>query len=237
MTVENRVKSQLIKSRRRLLAEVVLVAAFVCLPESILCRAQEPRPRHDFQGWADLYASHPLNQRIDFQISGGLRYGDDQGHLIYHRISSGFAFHWHRFITIEPYYLHSVSDTIFGPQTSENRLALAITTATSWKHWEISDRNSGERRFLEAARDWRYRNRVELRRPVTALHKQISVFAWDEVFYSSTPNKWYRNRIALGAGRKLSNRISVDIYYLRQNDGITRPGDLNTLGISIKTRF
>ncbi len=230
-------KAPFLRLRPRRSAEVILVAVFGLIPGAILCRAQNVRPHHDLQAWADLYASHPLNTKTDFQISTGIRYGDDQGHLIYHRISSGFAFHWHKFITIEPYYLHSVSDTIFGPQTSENRLALAITAATSWKHWEISDRNSGERRFIESARDWRYRNRVELRRPVTGLHKQISVFVWDEVFYSSTPNKWYRNRIALGAGRKLSNRISVDVYYLRQNDGITRPGDLNALGISIKTRF
>ena len=223
--------------RRCLPAQAILIAAFSLLPSAILCRAQNVRPHHDFQAWADLYASHPLNIKTDFQISTGIRYGDDQGHLIYRRITSGFAFHWHRFFTVEPYYQYSVSDTIFGPQTAENRVALAIVSATSWKRWEISDRNAGERRFIGSARDWRYRNRVELRRPVTALHKQISVFVWDEVFYSSTPNKWYRNRVALGAGRKINSRISIDIYYLRQNDGITRPGDLNTLGMAVRTRF
>ena len=230
-------KIQLIKSRRRLLAEITLVAVFGLLPAARLCRAQDPRPHHDFQAWADLYGSHALNEKTDFELSAGIRYGDDQGHLIYHRIASGLAFHWHRLFTIQPYYQYSVSDTIFGPQTSENRLALAITTATSWKHWDISDRNSGERRFIGIARDWRYRNRAELRRPVTVLGKQMSVFAWDEIFYSSTLDKWYRNRIAVGAGRRLSRRLSIDLYYLHQNDAYTRPGDLNTLGISIKTRF
>lgn len=227
----------MINSRLRLLAEVILIAALGLLPAAKLCRAQDPRPHHDFQAWADLYGSHPLNEKTDFEVSAGIRYGDDQGHLIYHRIASGLAFHWHRLFTIQPYYQYSVSDTIFGPQTSENRLALAITTATSWKHWEISDRNSGERRFIGSARDWRYRNRAELRRPVTVLGKQMSVFAWDEVFYSSTLDKWYRNRIALGAGRRLSRRLSIDLYYVHQNDAYTRPGDLNTVGISIKTRF
>ncbi|HEX5411025.1 MAG TPA: DUF2490 domain-containing protein [Terriglobia bacterium] len=229
-------KAQFLRLRSRRSAEVILVVLGL-IPGAVLCRAQTPRPRHDFQAWADLYGSHPLNDKIDFQISTGLRYGDDQGHLIYRRITSGFAFHWHRFFTIEPYYQYSVSDTIFGPETPEHRLAVAATVGTSWKRWEISDRNLGERRFIGAARDWRYRNRVELRRHITALRKRISVFAWDEVFYSSTINRWYRNRIALGAGRRISNRISVDLYYLHQNDGVSRPGDLNTLGVSIRTRF
>lgn len=230
-------KSQFLQLRRSQLTEVILVAALGLIPGAMLCRAQDPRPRHDIQAWADLYGTHPLSERIDFEVSGGLRYGDDQGHLIYHRIASGFAFHWHKLLTIAPYYQYSVSDTIFGPQQSENRLAVAATAAASWKRWEISDRNLGERRFIEAARDWRYRNRVELRRPVKVLHKQMSVFTWDEVFYSSTLNKWYRNRVALGAGRRLGRKLSIDLYYVHQNDGYSRPGDLNSLGISIKTRF
>ncbi|HEV2246189.1 MAG TPA: DUF2490 domain-containing protein [Terriglobia bacterium] len=230
-------KTPFLQLRPRRSAEVILVAVFGLIPGAILCRAQDPRPSHDFQAWADLYESHTLNEKTDFEVSAGIRYGDDQGHLIYHRIASGLAFHWHRVFTIQPYYQYSVSDTIFGRQTSENRLALAITTATSWKDWEISDRNLGERRFIGSARDWRYRNRAELRRPVTVLGKQISVFAWDEVFYSSTLDKWYRNRVALGAGRRLSRKLSIDLYYVHQNDAYTRPGDLNSLGISIKTRF
>jgi Protein of unknown function (DUF2490) len=230
-------KRQFLKWRRCLPAEVFIIAAICFLPGAILCQAQEPRPRHDFQAWADLNASHPLNEKTDFLVSGGLRYGDDQGHLIYRRITSGFAFHWHRFFTIEPYYQYSVSDTIFGPQTSENRLALAATLGTSWKRWEVSDRSLGERRFIETVRDWRYRNRVEFRRDIVMARKRLNVFAWDEVFYSSTLNKWYRNRFAVGAGRKVNSRISIDIYYLRQNDGYSLPGDLNALGVTLKTRF
>jgi len=230
-------KIQLCNLRLRLPAEVIVLAAFGLVPGAILCRAQDPRPHHDFQGWVDLYASHPLNEKTAFQISTGLRYGDDQGHLIYRRIASGLAFHWHKFFTMEPYYQYSVSDTIFGPQTPEHRVAVAASIGNAWKRWEVSDRNLGERRFIGTARDWRYRNRLELRREIVLARRKLSVFAWDEVFYSSTLNKWYRNRIALGAGRKISNRVSIDIYYVRQYDGITRPGDLNTLGMAIRTRF
>lgn len=212
-------------------------ASLAFFPQLLFGQASRQYPRRDFQGWTALSVAHPLSESTELLVGGELRYGDDQGHTIYRKISSGFAFHWHRFVTLEPYYQYSVSDSLTGAITPENRIAFAATAGTPWKRWELSDRNTGERRFLENARDWRYRNRVELRRPVTVFRSQMSVFAWDEVFYSSTFGKWYRNRFAVGAGRRLSRRVSIDVFYVRQNDGVSRPGDLNALGMTFRTRF
>ena len=230
-------KVQWSRWRRRLPVGVVLGAALALFPQALFGQATNQYPRRDFQTWLDFSATHQLNENTDLLIGAGLRYGNDQGHLIYRRISSGFAFHWHKFLTLEPYYQYVVSDSLSGPITPENRLAFAATVGTSWKGWYVGDRNLGERRFLVNGRDWRYRNRVELRRGVSVFSRQLSVFTWDEVFYSSIVGKWYRNRFALGAGRKLSNRVSIDLYYLRQNDGYSHPGDLNGLGVTLKTQF
>ena len=129
-----------------------------------------------------------------------------------------------------------MSDPLSGSYSHENRLILAATVGVPWKRWYFSDRNQGERRFLQNRRSWRYRNRVEFRRPIRIVWKQLSVFAWDEVYYSTTAGR-YRNRLALGAGRKLSRRFSIDIFYVRQNDGYSHPGDLNGLGMTIKSHF
>jgi len=184
-----------------------------------------------------LDGTHPLSKKADFLLGAGVRYGNDQGHLIYRRVTTGFAFHLCRFLTLEPYYQYSVGDSFSGPLTPENRLAFATTVGVPWKRWRVSDRNLGERRFMVSGQEWRYRNRVELRRPIAILRKQLSVFAWDEVYYSSTLRRWYRNRLALGAGRRLTDKISVDIFYVHQNDGYSRPGDLNGVGMTLKTRF
>ena len=184
-----------------------------------------------------LNGTHRLSDKVDFRLGGGIRYGNDQGHLIYRRVTTGVAFHLHRLLTLEPYYQYSVGDSLSGALTPENRLAVATTLAVPWKRWLLSDRNLGERRFLTNGREWRYRNRVEIRRPVAIFRKRLSVFAWDEVYYSSNIHRWYRNRLALGAGRKLTERISVDIFYVHQNDGYSHPGDLNGVGMSLKTRF
>ena len=225
------------RRRRRLAVEVMLAAAIGLIPKALFGQASQLLPRQDFQAWMSFNAAHALSEKTDFLLSAGVRYGNDQGHLSYRRVTTGFAFRWHRFFTFEPYYQYSVSDSIFGPLTPENRLAMQTTVGVPWKRWLISDRNRGEWRFRENQRSWRYRNRMEFRRPMVVVHRELSVFAWDEVYYSSRAGRWYRNRFALGAGRRLSRKVSIDIFYVHQNDGYSHPGNLNGLGMTIRTRF
>ncbi len=215
----------------------MLAVAVVLFPERLFCQAAHQLPHHDFQSWTSFDAFHPLSESTDFLLSTGIRYSDRLGHLNYRRITTGFAFRWGKFFTFEPYYQYSVSDSFSGRIRHENRLAFATTVGAPWRRWNISDRNLGERRLREDLRSWRYRNRVELRRSIAAVRKQWSVFTWDEVYYSSRAGRWYRNRLALGVGRRLSNRISADVFYVHQNDGYSRPGDLNGLGLTLRARF
>lgn len=223
--------------RRRPPVGVVLALAVALFPEVLFAQGISGSPRRDFQAWTSFRATHPLHKKIGFFIGAGLRYGNDQGHLSYRRITTGFAFHWRRILTIQPYYQHSISDSFSGPLKPENRLALATVVAVPWKLWRVSDRNLGERRFLAKGRAWRYRNRVEFRRPIAIVREQLSVFAWDEVYYSSRARRWYRNRFALGMGRRLTREISIDVFYVHQNDGYSHPGDLNGVGMSLRTLF
>lgn len=220
-----------------LVLPLLALLAVPLFPNSLLGQKGPVIPRRDFQIWMSFDAAHPLSERVDFLLSTGIRYSNDLGHLSYRRITTGFAFRWHKYFTFEPFYQYSVSDSIFGPLTPENRLGFATTVGAPWKRWWISDRNRGEWRFRENRRSWRYRNRVEFRRPMVIVHKELSVFAWNEVYYSSLAGRWYRNRLALGAGRRVGKRVSIDVFYVHQNDGFSRPGDLNGLGMTIRTLF
>lgn len=217
--------------------EVMLAVGAALLPNVLFCQAGQQLPRQDFEARTELDAAHPLSKSTDFLLGTELHFSRDQGHLVYRKIGTGFAFRWYKFLTLEPYYQYSLSDATAGRFSHENRLALATTVGAPWKRWYVSDRNLGERRFQETRRSWRYRNRLEFRRPIRVERKLLSVFVWDEVYYSSIEHKWYRNRVALGAGRRLSRMISVEIYYLHQNDGYSRPGDLDGIGMTISTVF
>jgi len=231
------VKTQNSIRRRRPPFCVVLALAVALFPEALFAQDANGSLQSDSQAWTSFRAAHQLRKKMGLFMGAGLRYGSDLGHLNYRRITTGFAFRWDRILTIQPYYQYSLSDSFSGQVKPENRVAVATILAVPWKLWQLSDRNLGERRFLVDAQSWRYRNRVEFRRPITIIRERLSVFAWDEVFYSSKLRRWYRNRFALGMGRRLTREISIDVFYVHQNDGYSHPGDLNALGMSFNTRF
>jgi Protein of unknown function (DUF2490) len=231
------VKVQNPRWRHLLPAKAILAVSVALFPKALSCQAVPQLPRQDFETRTYIDAAHSLSKNTDFLLGGGLHISRDQGHIVYRRLSTGFAFHWRRFLTAEPYYQYSYSDEAGNTFQTENRLAFATTVGAPLKHWELSDRNLGERRFIVNKQEWRYRNRLEFRHPVSIERRQLSVFVWDEVSYSSRAGRWYRNRLALGASRKLTRRVSIEAYYLHQNDGFSRPGNLDGIEMTLMTRF
>ena len=47
----------------------------------------------------------------------------------------------------------------------------------------------------------------------------------------------YRNRFAAGATKVFNKHYTQDFYYLRQNDGVSVPGDLNVIGTTLRFRL
>ena len=65
----------------------------------------------------------------------------------------------------------------------------------------------------------------------------LQLFASDEVFYDWSFDAWVRNRFAVGVSRKFNKYFTGDLYYMRQNDGRSRPGDLHIIGATYRLRF
>ncbi len=62
----------------------------------------------------------------------------------------------------------------------------------------------------------RYRNRLMFDLPL-GTDDNWHVFADDEVFYDFAVSRWNQNRIRVGGGIRLSNRLLLDVYFLEQN--------------------
>jgi hypothetical protein len=61
----------------------------------------------------------------------------------------------------------------------------------------------------------------------------MNIFLSEEVFYDRRLNSWFRNRMAVGVDKPLSKRLLLEIYYLRQNDGMSLPGDFHVIGATL----
>jgi hypothetical protein len=103
--------------------------------------------------------------------------------------------------------------------------------------YTLSDRNQFERRLRAAGDSTRYRNRIQIEHPLKVGKTSVQLFASEEVFYDWSVDDWVRNRFAVGVSRKFNQHFTGDLYYMRQNDGRSRPGDLNIIGVTYRIRL
>jgi hypothetical protein len=195
-------------------------------------------PRHDTQEWNDVQVSVALSKQIDFLLLGTLRIGRNVSHPVDERIGSGFALRVGKYLTITPSYLHITTQPTKFVHVYENRLSFAGTFRLPLKHFILTDRNLFERRLRHPGGDsTRYRNRLQIERPLKIGATKINFFASDEAFYDWSFNAWVRNRFAIGIGKTFNKHFTQEVYYLRQNDGHSSPGDLNVIGSTFRFRL
>lgn len=192
----------------------------------------------DNQQWTDVQLAVPINKKFDFNILGTLRLGRDISRPVDERVGAGFTWkigqHWQ----IAPNYVHIGMQPVRNRKIWENRLTLPVTFRFNVNKFRVSDRNQFEHRIRNSGvRLNRYRNRFQVEHPLGKKDWGLSWFVADEVFYDWAVDRWVRNRILVGAIKVFNKHFTQDIYYLRQNDGVSIPGDLNVIGTVLRFRL
>jgi Protein of unknown function (DUF2490) len=212
------------------------VVVFVQLTDS--ASAQSVLSQTDNQFWTDVQLAVPVTKIIDFNILGTLRIGRDISHAVDERVGVGFTFRLGKYVTVAPNYLHIGTQPFENRRGWENRLTLPVTLRFNAGEFRLSDRNQFERRFRSnGTRSTRYRNRFQVDHPIGADKLKLSLFVADEVFYDWSVDRWVRNRFSVGASKVFNKYYTQDFYYLRQNDGVSVPGDLNVFGTTLRFRL
>ena len=202
-----------------------------CSAGTAATQTLSPPQQSDTQSWNDLQFTVPLNKEIDMILLGTLRIGRDVTHPVDERVGVNFRFNAGKYLTLTPGYLYIRMQPAAGRDDREHRLSFAATPRIPFKRFTLTDRNLFERRVRTPQVDaTRYRNRLQIEVPFKPKDSDWLFFASDEVFYDWSINDWVRNRAAAGVRRTFNKKFAIDFYYLRQNDGRSRPGDLNVIG-------
>jgi uncharacterized protein DUF2490 len=200
--------------------------------------AQTPVPRADTQSWNDVQLTIPLSQKVDFLIQGTLRIGGKLSKAVDERWGFGFNYKLHKYVTLNELYFHREARPPNGRHEVEERLTLGATLSKPLGRFTLSDRSLFERRWRQPQVDaWRYRNRIQLEHPFTIRKVKLTGFVSEEVFYDWSLHNWVRNRFQLGARHTFNKHFTGDLYYLRQNDGRSRPGDVHIIGTIMRFRL
>jgi len=194
--------------------------------------------RADNQLWNDVQVAVPLTKNIDFNMLGTLRLGRDISRPVDERLGTGFTFRFGQHLQIAPNYLYIGMQPFRNRRVWESRLSLPVTLRFDVDKFRISDRNTFERRIRRPGiNSTRYRNRLQVEHPVGSKEWGLSLYVADEVFYDWSVDRWVRNRFTVGGTKVFNKHFTQDIYYMRQNDGVSIPGDLNVIGTILRIKF
>ena len=194
--------------------------------------------RTDNQFWSDVQVAVPVTKDIDFNVLGTLRIGRDFNRPVDERIGTGFTFRFGQHLQIAPNYLYISTQPIRNRRLWESRLSLPVTLRFNVEKFRFSDRNLFERRIRNPGiSSTRYRNRLQVEHPVGRSEWGFSLFVADEIFYDWSIDRWVRNRFAVGGSKVFNKHFTQDVYYLRQNDGVSIPGDLNVIGTILRIKL
>lgn len=195
-------------------------------------------PQDDTQFWNDVQIATALDKRIDLVFNGTLRIGRDVTHPVDERAGVGLSIKAGKYLTLAPNYTYIATQPVAGRKGYESRLTFAVTARKQFEKLVVTDRNQFERRLFNSRADaTRYRNRLQFEYPVKLWGHDLKLFASDEIFYDWSVDEWVRNRFAAGGSKAFNKHFTLDLYYMRQNDGRSRPGDLHVVGATYRVRI
>ena len=200
--------------------------------------AQALEGREDNQSWNDVQLTVPMSKYVDFYTAITARFGKNVTRVNDSRFGIGFIFKPNKYWTIQPYYLNIEMRNSRGRFREENRLNLRVGFRFPFKSFGLTHRSLFEYRMRRPQNSWRYRPSLTFDKdlPKNFIPK-AKFFVTEEVFYESLLKEFSRNRFTVGITKTLTKKLTLDVYYMRQNDGFSRPGDLNVIGTTWRVRL
>lgn len=218
----------------RFLVLIALSTVFISFSD-----AQVPQvDRDDTQFWNDLLVSLPVHKRIDFLFQTTARFGKNLSNFTEGRVGAGLMFKLTKSVSVLPSYHYIETRNALGSLRTEHRFSLRGIYKFPMKKFDLSHRSTFEYRVRTVGNSWRYRPSLVFEKTIPErLLRGAKFFITEEPFYVSTTGKFSRNRISAGVSKTLNEHLTLELYYLRQNDRFSLPGDLHVIGTTWKVKL
>jgi Protein of unknown function (DUF2490) len=217
-------------------------ALILFLAGALATSAQTPTPTPvddtDVQSWNDISISKAIHDKVDVVVPLTFRFGKNISRLNEGRIGIGLAFKPHSRVTISPTYLYIKSRNSAGRFATENRVTAGITYKFPVKVVGVSHRSIFEFRFRPNRYTWRYRPSITVEKQLPEKWaKGLKAYVTEDPFYDSAAGRFSRNRLTFGINKTLNKHLSLDLYYLRQDDRNSDLKHVHVLGTGWKIKL
>ena len=185
----------------------------------------------DNQLWNDLLITIPVTKRVEVLILATARIDRNFTNLDEARLGTGVSVKVAKAVSLLAGYQHIEVRGLAGNFRTEHRYTLRGGYKFPIKKFGLSHKSTYEYRVRNAGNSWRYRPSIifEKKLPEGFIPK-AKVFITEEPFYVSTTRKFSRNRLSFGVSKTINPHLTLDVYYLRQDDHTSLRGNADVLG-------
>jgi Protein of unknown function (DUF2490) len=212
-----------------------LLTCVICLLVSIAAAGQD---NADIQSWNDVQVSVKLNKNVDLFSVATMQFQKNLTQVKDGRFAIGVTLKPSDKLSITPFTTLLRFRRSSGEFRTEYRFSLRAVYRFPAKRFGLSHRSQIEYRFRPGANSWRYRPSLTVEKAIPkSLVSGLKIFATEEPFYDSASGRFSRNRFSVGVNKVLSEKLSLDIYYLRQGDNFSNPGTVHVIGTAWKIKL
>jgi hypothetical protein len=193
-------------------------------------------PNKDKQVWPELDTYFKAGARLDLTLISQVRLSKTLPNPDIWVVGVDANVTVMRHLLVTPSYYYYQFDQASGTLGQGQNAILATTIEETMRAYSFDDRSRIVGVISPSGNFWVYGNRARIEHKIGFESSRDFWFGWDELFYFSNTEAWQRNRVAVGVHKAFGERIAIEPYYLRQTDGHSRPGDLNTFGVTFDVR-
>jgi hypothetical protein len=192
----------------------------------------------DSQAWSEVDLTVPVTQEFSLRAESLARVSTRAGDWVTFASGLYAAVAVDTNLTLAPFY--GEYDTYKELKRNWLRTGepgLDVTLTSSSEPCQFSDRSRWYYVLGEATSRWVYRNRPGIECELGPRRWELTAHISDELFHYASLGAVTRQRWIAGARTAIGRNLSVDLYYLRQNDRIQLPSRVNALGVTIEVRL
>ncbi len=189
------------------------------------------------QTWETIEVSHALSMKTELFMEGALRTNCGLSGInpYYQKAEAGFVLQPRKHLRISSYYFLQINEPgvnrkhVLNLEIGPNNFTL--------HHWIVEDRNRFEEDFQSSGDTTRYSNELRLARPLRAGGLHLEPYAEGRGKYDLKYLGWVYTRVYVGIKKPLTQKISLDGYYVRQFGAHLNPGIVNGIGLTVRARL